>query len=356
MADLVESKQSTALLERRPRAASIPCAPTSDHLASAFHAAFIAWTTPEIAGSAEHIYWMIAIRDEHQRVSTHQGQSSSPRPLVEIIEHFEQLLAQHKSSIWVSIPKRHWYLPRYLQEAGFAVTRGLNDVNQASGVVHREVELAKQLQTSAALQAGSVLDMPMAIPPRGHHPQHDPAPQQWQPEYWDLASQTPSRIALAVDASTDPTGACAVALLSEHGDAILYAGESFDTISMLEFAALVVALEYLATTGPASATIHTDSADAYRVAQALALDGRCATGYCGISEDSKHRFLQAWNSTESQVAFELVKGHSGEKLNEGADQLAWAGRAASKRPREQVEAALMSRIAEIRQAFASPRD
>ncbi|WP_404290148.1 ribonuclease HI [Glutamicibacter arilaitensis] len=351
MVDFVQSKQSTALLERRPRAASIPCVPTSDHVASAFHAAFIAWTTPEIAGRADVIHWIIAIRDEHQRVSTHQVQSSSPRPLVDIIEHFERLLAQHKSSTWVSIPKRHWYLPRYLQEAGFAVTRGLNDVNQASSVVHREVEIAKNLQTSAAIQAGSVLDKPMAIALRGHQPQHDPALQQWQPEYWDLASQTPSSIALAVDASSDPTGASAVALLSEHGDAIIYGGESFDSISMLEFNALIVALEYLEITRPASATIYTDSTDAYRVAQALAQYGRCDAGYCGISEDSKHRFIRVWNRVESLVAFDRVQGHSGHALNEGADQLAWAVRAASKLPREQAEERLMSRIAEIRQAF-----
>ncbi|MGO2052125.1 ribonuclease HI [Glutamicibacter sp. 287] len=351
MAEFVQSQLSTARLEPRPRSSSIPCVPTSTHAASAFHAAFIAWTTPQIAGSAEFIYWIIAIRNERQEPTMHRGQSSSPRPMAEIIEHFERLLGQRKSETWVALGKRHWYLPKYLQAAGFTVTRGLNDLNQASGVVHREAEIAKRVQTRAAIQAGSALAVPMAIPARGHRPRHDLSPQQWQPEYWDLADHAPSSIALAVDASTDPTGASAVALLSEHGDAVLYGGESFDTISMLEFAALIVALEYLATTSPASATIHTDSADAYRVAQALALEGRCETGYCGISEDSKHRFLQAWNSTESQVAFELVKGHSGEKLNEGADQLAWAGRAASKRPREQVEAALMSRIAEIRQAF-----
>ncbi|GAA1878677.1 hypothetical protein GCM10009715_26680 [Paeniglutamicibacter psychrophenolicus] len=122
-------------------------------------------------------------------------------------------------------------------------------------------------------------------------------------------------------------------------------------IGQMESEAVILALEMLCGVSTHHAMVLSDSKDALKMARTLAANLVPKPGYCGISDDARARFLQAWSSVEAEAEFEYVRGHVGHPLNEAADELANLARLAAKLPQHLVEDQLWRRVDAVRADF-----
>lgn len=331
----------------------LPRVPSSRAIAKALHASVISWRTPEILGEEQTIHWCIVICSEEGSTSVHANSSSAQVILPLMLEDLNQLLGNQRDNVWIAVPKRNRYVAKYFSQAGYEVTRSLNPINRAARQIGAILAQLKTDQIHRAKERGLLRSAPLntqeARQTRCAQGKAEQSQQFWQPEIWAVAQEHPDSLVIGVDASADLSGACAISMISSNGDLTLYAGESFEPMSVLEFRAIIAALEFLAHTTASQAVIHTDSFDAFRIAQDLIRSNTYSDGLCGISEDLCLEFAQVWNNCPLDVNLVLHRGHSGLLFNEAADELAWLARAASKHPQELAEPQLLKRITEIQE-------
>lgn len=312
-----------ALLRRPLREAGLPLVPDAETISKPIHASVISWTMPEIADDEGTVHYIFVISHGEGSFSSHVGSTDAPAPLPVMLRELEQLVDEHRSQTWICVPNRYFNIARVFSESGFVVTRGINRINRAAREVEDQVQYVKTSLVQRARRRNQLRDSPRRERHRNHNlpPQQEPI--QWYPEYWSVSQAAPMHLEIGVDASADFDGAGAVAMITGHGDTVVYAGEFSGHIGILEFRAVIVALEYLQNTNVHSAVIHIDSLDAYRVIEKLVGAGRYLDGYCGISEELCVEFLTAWQACRASVEVVRHRGHAGLNYNEAADELAW---------------------------------
>lgn len=340
-----------SLLERPSKGNGVPRIPSSQAIAKALHASIISWSTPEILCDEHLVHWCIVISSESEDISVHTNSSSDQVILPLMLEDLHQLLENQQADVWIAVPKRNRFVAKYFSQAGYEVTASLNPINRAARQIDAIVAQVKTAQVRRAKEHGLLRSAPLSTQ-KAHHSRceqgkTEQSAQLWQPELWAVAQEHPDALVIGVDASADLSGACAISMISSHGDLVLYSGESFEPTAVLEFRALIAALEFLTRSTTREAVVHTDSADAFRIAQDLIRSNTYSDGLCGISEELCLEFAHVWSNCPIPVELDLHRGHSGLLLNEAADELAWLARAASKCPQEQAEPELLARITNI---------
>jgi len=332
------------LLIRTLPETTIPRVPDAVMIAKPMHASIISWTMPEIVGDDFMVYWLISISSEDGTLSSHMSASEEPRPLPIMLRELEQLLGQYREETWICVPKRNGNIARRFADSGYAVTRGLNQINRAAREIERLVCDAKLSLTQRARQRHRLQESPARRVSDRSLEVAKPQALAWHPEYWSTSYEHPEHVVIGVDASSDPAGAGSIAMVAAGGDLVVYAGEFTGHMGALELRAVILALEYLQGSQAVSAVIHTDSEDAYCVIEELTTTGRYIDGYRGIEEDLCLEFLAAWNACLAKITITRHRGHTGLIYNEMADELAWIARVASKHPRESAEPELVERI------------
>ncbi|MGH3653245.1 ribonuclease HI [Glutamicibacter sp.] len=332
------------LLSRPIIESTIPRVPDAFMMTKPFHASIISWTMPEIAGNGGMVYWLFSISHEDGTLTSHSSASDESMPLPIMLRELEQLLGQYREQTWICVPTRNRNIARYFAESGYAVTRGLNPINRAAREIEQLVGDAKLSLTRRAQQRHRLRESPVRSVSSRTHDAAKTEKIQWHPEFWSTSHVHPERIVIGVDASADPSGAGSIAMITGHGDVVVYAGEFFGHMGALELRAVILALEYLQGFEAASAVIHTDSEDAYRIIEELITTGRYVDGYRGIGGELCLEFLAAWNACSAEVVITRHRGHTGLIYNEVADELAWMARAAAKLPRHTSEPELLERI------------
>lgn len=332
------------LLSRTLPESTIPRVPNAEMIAKPMHASIITWTMPEIIGDGLMVYWLIVDSRDDGTLTSHASASEEPRPLPIMLRELEQLLGQYREKTWICVPKRNCNIARRFADSGYAVTRGLNQINRAAREIERLVCDAKLSLTQRARQRQRLQEAPARRGGARSLEAVRPRVLAWHPEYWSTSYGHPKRVVIGVDASSDPAGVGSIAMVAAGGDVVVYAGEFTGHMGALELRAVILALEYLQGSQAASAVIHTDSEDAYCVIEELITSGRVIDGYRGIEEALSLEFLAAWNACSAKVSIIRHRGHTGLLYNEVADELAWMARVAAKHPRESAEPELVERI------------
>jgi len=343
-----------ALLSRTMREPSLPVVPDAEVISKPIHASLITWTMPEIADDEGKVHYLFVISHGEGTFSSHVGSTCAPAPLPVMRRELEQLAGQHRGQTWVCVPNRYSNIARVFAESGFAVTRGINRINRAAREVESQVSEAKNSLVRRARQRNQLRDSPRRDRPENKNACVPREPILWSPEYWSVSEDAPEHLEIGVDASADFDGAGALAMITGHGDTVVYAGEFSGHVGILEFRAVIVALEYLQRVNVHSAVIHIDSLDAYRVIEELVRTGRYVDGYCGISEELCREFMTVWQACSASIEIVRHRGHAGLIYNEAADELAWIARVAAWHPRESAEGELLERIQSIQQWIQEP--
>lgn len=117
----------------------------------------------------------------------------------------------------------------------------------------------------------------------------------------------------------------------------------FRTI-LLEFEAIIMALDLARQLGVERVVIQNDCESALLMAKLLADGKQPAKDYCGISDAARERFVAQYLKVECDVDFQYVRGHVGHPLNETANSIANLSRTAAAHPQVMVEAELWARL------------
>lgn len=98
------------------------------------------------------VYWLIVDSRDDGTLTSHASASEEPRPLPIMLRELEQLLGQYREKTWICVPKRNCNIARRFADSGYAVTRGLNQINRAAREIERLVCDAKLSLTQRARQ------------------------------------------------------------------------------------------------------------------------------------------------------------------------------------------------------------
>lgn len=339
------------ILKREYNRAAVPREPNDKLLDALVHVAFASWSNSWEKKSL--VRWIVVAHDIRTGARIHHGETKNPRPMDEILADIHRVVCDAGAPAWLAVPSKRGGVAARLHETGTPVTRGLDPRNRAVGILIPEMAHKSQRQSQDAIRAGLLRpEQRAALRTAEPVPQH-PATEKhyWWPEYLDVSGTNTNQMVLAADASLDPQGASGVGVVSNRGDVCIRSWHSDTKIGQMEFEAVILAMEMLCGVSTHHAMVLSDSKDALKMARTLAANLVPKPGYCGISDDARARFLQAWASVEAEVEFEYVRGHVGHPLNEAADELANLARLAAKQPQHLVEEELWRRVDSVRADF-----
>ena len=339
------------ILKREDNRAAVPREPNDRLLDALVHVAFASWSNSwENKGSNGLVRWIVVAHDIRTGARIHHGATKNPWPMEEILADIRRVVSDAGAPAWVAVPSKRGGVAALLHVIGTPVTRGLDPRNRAVGILIPEMARKSQRQSQDAIRAGLLCPEQRAALRKAEPVAQGPTTEKhfWWPECLDASGMHTNKMVFAADASLDLQGAGGLGVVSNRGDVGIRSWHSDTTIGQMEFEAVILALEMLCGASTHHAMVLSDSKDALKMARMLAAKLMPKPGYCGISDDARARFLQAWSSVEAKVEFEYVRGHVGHPLNEAADELANLARLAAKQPQHLVEDEFWRRVDAVR--------
>jgi len=163
----------------------------------------------------------------------------------------------------------------------------------------------------------------------------------------NISSKPPNaHLIIGTDAAQDRQESAAISAVATGGLGSVKAVAT-GQINELELNAITLGLQLVRKSGAASATILSDNQFAVTAANAVLASLKPAAGYRGISQIALMELATEIKTCQADIQIVRIKGHSGNLLNEIADQVAVLARIASQYPRDLVVLELHLRVAAL---------
>lgn len=304
--------------------------PTPELVRRRIHVAIARWEKPWRGGGPVELNgWIIVARDKNGRQIVRDNSTTETDPDPAILTELRDVLADFNASAeesWVVTGRRRVTLLNLLERSGFDVTGSFVEQNRATKKASALMQRKK-----SALMKGT----------RRRAPKESERPALWLPN----SARTQGKggaVTVSCDASSDTRSIGSTCFVADNGDYQLRTRRTPVSVDELELDAISHALKYSLRIGAESVVVESDSMAALEAVEHVRRSGARGRRFRGVSAGSLTRFDQAHREARKAHPVEIrrVLGHSGNPLNQAADQIAYLGLRASVHPRDAAEAPL----------------
>ncbi|MDO5031124.1 RNase H family protein [Corynebacterium sp.] len=287
--------------------------------------------------------WVIAVNTKQTRF-VRKGQIKEGDIVEVTLRELQRALRGIKGRVWIVTGRRQAALRNALEARGYVVTGSFAQENRAS----RTASNVRRNEASHTARKAKRLGEAPRVKPAA---KVETTKAHWWPNF-SQASSWPegATVRIATDASSDTVFKGSMCFVAGNGDYRLRTRETTAGTDELELEALTLALKYLLKVGATKAIIESDSVAALEAVKQIrnrkSKAVRTRGVWRGVSSGARSRFQQAWYDVEGhcEVQIRRVMGHSGDPLNQAADQIAYMGLRAIAHPMKQSRPTLIEGI------------